>query len=257
MFWYKSWLDTRWRFLIGFVILTMSACVVVLGYPRVIGLLRLVPNADTAASGELGRRIRESAELMRSYRGYVFGQWFGQNLVQTWTIFAVLLGSGGLVSSGSESAALFTLSLPVSRNQIVAARAGTGLAELFALAVVPSMIVPLLSPAVGENYRLGDVAAHGICLFIAGTTFFNLALLLSTVFHDVWRPLLITLGIALGLSLIEQVSRTFEPIGIYHVMIGESYFRGGGLPWIGLLVSGAVSAALLYAAAVNLGRRDF
>ena len=95
MLWYKSWLDTRWRFLIGLTLLMFSAAGVVLAYPRVIKLLPLVPTAD--GGGELGRRIREAAELMRDYRGYVFAQWFRQNLLQMWTIFAVLLDRKSVV----------------------------------------------------------------------------------------------------------------------------------------------------------------
>ena len=45
-----------------------------------------------------------------------------------------------------------------------------------------------------------------------------------------------------------------SPLGI---MTGESYFRGQGLAWLGLLVSAAVSASLLYAASKNLARQDF
>ena len=30
MLWYKSWLETRWRFLIGLVLLMLSACGTVL-----------------------------------------------------------------------------------------------------------------------------------------------------------------------------------------------------------------------------------
>jgi hypothetical protein len=255
MFWYKSWLDTRWRFLIGFAILAISACTVVLTYSRVLALLPLVPTVNIG--GEIGRRIKENAELIRTYRGYVFAQWFNQNLMQTWTIFAVLIGSGGLVSSGSEGAALFTLSLPISRNAIVGARAATGLAELFVLALVPSFVIPLLSPAIGQTYSLADVLVHSVCAFVAGTVFFHLALLMSTVFHDVWRPLLIALGIAIATALIEQIPGSASSFGIYHVMSGESYFRGTGVPWIGLLVSASLSGALLYGAAANLQRRDF
>ncbi len=255
MFWYKSWLDTRWRFLIGFGILALSACAVVLGYTRAVQLLALVPNADIG--GEIGRRIKENAELMRTYRGYVYAQWFGQNLIQTWTIFAVLLGSGGLVSSGSEGAALFTLSLPVSRNAIVGARAATGLAELFVLALVPSILIPVLSPAVGQSYSLADVLAHTACAFVAGTVFFHLALLLSTVFYDIWRPLLLTLAVALLTSLVEQFARGGTAVGIYHVMSGDSYFKGNGFPLAGLIGSAAVSAALLYGAMVNFAKKDF
>lgn len=255
MFLYKSWLDTRWRFLAGFAILALSACGVVVAYPRAIRLLELVPNADIG--GEIGRRIKENAELMRTYRGYVYAQWFNQNLIQTWTVFAILLGSGGLVSSGSASAALFTLSLPVSRRAIVATRAATGLAELLLLALVPSLMIPLLSPAVGQSYSVVDVIVHTVCAFTAGAVFFNLALLLSTVFHDIWRPLLLTLGAALLLSLAEQAMRGNSGHGLYGVMSADSYFHGAGLPWIGLALSAAASAALIYGAIVNFAHRDF
>jgi hypothetical protein len=40
-------------------------------------------------------------------------------------------------------------------------------------------------------------------------------------------------------------------------MNGEKYFRSGQLPWVGLVVSGALSAAMLYAAGTNIERRDF
>jgi hypothetical protein len=40
-------------------------------------------------------------------------------------------------------------------------------------------------------------------------------------------------------------------------MSAESYFRGGGLPWLGLLAGVLVSAAMLYGAAANISRRDF
>jgi hypothetical protein len=40
-------------------------------------------------------------------------------------------------------------------------------------------------------------------------------------------------------------------------MSGEQYFRGGGLPWPGLLVSAVASAAMIYGAIANISRRDF
>src|SRR5438552_15619420 len=121
-------------------------------------LLALVPTAD--AGGEIGRRIREGAVLAREYRGYVWSQWFRQNLIQMWTIFAVLLGTGGLPSQGAGGAALFTLSLPVSRSRLLGIRTAAGLAELLVLAVVPSLLIPLLSPTVGEMYGVGNALIH-------------------------------------------------------------------------------------------------
>ncbi len=74
MFWYKSWLDTRWRFLIGLAILALSACAAVLGYHEQSGCSSSCPTWTSEAKSVGGSR--ESAELMRTYRGYVFSQWF-------------------------------------------------------------------------------------------------------------------------------------------------------------------------------------
>jgi len=126
MLWYKSFLETRWRFLIGLAILMLSVTGTVLAYPRVTQLLPLVPSIDT--SGEIGRRIKDIADLSRTYRGYIWAQALRQNVTQMLSFFAVLLGTGGLLSQASGSGALFTLSLPVSRNRLLAVRTATGLA---------------------------------------------------------------------------------------------------------------------------------
>ena len=255
MLWYKAFLETRWRFLIGLAILMLSAAGAVVAYPRVVKLLPLVPSVDT--SGELGRRIKEAAELMRDYRGYVWSQWLRQGMTNMLSLFAVLLGTGGLLSQASGGGALFTLSLPVSRNRLLGVRVATGLAELLALAFVPPLLLPLLSPAVGQTYGIGDALIHGACFFVAATVLFSMACLLSTVFSDVWRPALIVCGLAAVLGICEPFFGDLSRYSLFGIMDGETYFRGGGLPWLGLLASAAVSAAMLFAASRNLARQDF
>src|SRR5262249_20840537 len=159
----KAWLESRWRFLIGFALLAVLACGVVFEYPTAVKLRQTIGSID-AGSGVTSRLIREALEAERDYRGFVWWQWFRQNLVQTWTLFAVLLGSGGLLAHASGDGVLFTLSLPISRRVLFGTRAGTGLAQLFVLALVPSLLIPLLSPGVGERYAVGSVVAHGLCL---------------------------------------------------------------------------------------------
>lgn len=261
MLWYKSWLETRLRFLIGLSLLMLSACVVVLYYPEVMRLMPMAGTIDT--SGEIGRRIKEGVELARDFRGYVWSQWFSQNVTQMGTLFAVLLGSGSPVSQGS---AQFTLSLPASRDRLLAVRAATGLAEWLVLAIVPSLLIPLLAPAVGQSYGLANGLIHGLCMFVAGAVFFSLAFLLSTMFSDLWRPLLIACSVAVVLGLCElaiTVGAFGREVGglsrysLFGLMNGETYFRGGGLPWPGLVASTAVSVAMLYAATRNFARQDF
>jgi Ni/Fe-hydrogenase subunit HybB-like protein len=86
--------------------------------------------------------------------------------------------------------------------------------------------------------------------------FFSLAALLSNEYADVWRPVLIACVIAAVLGMLEYVP-AIGRYGLFHVMNGESYYRNAGLPWIGLIVSAGITAALLRSAAVNLAHRDF
>jgi ABC-type transport system involved in multi-copper enzyme maturation permease subunit len=240
---------------IGLVLLTGSACTAVLYYPQVLKLLPLAGTIDVG--GALGDRVRENLELMRDYRGYVWSQVIAQNLTQTATLFAVLLGSGSPLAEGSRAAALFTLSLPASRNRVLGVRAAAGLGELLLIVLVPLLVIPLLSPAIGEAYSVGSALVHATCLFLAAAAFFSLAFLLSSAFGDLWRPLLIAVAVAVVLGLFEQLFPGLSGYGIFGVMNGETFFRTGRLPWAGLLASAGASAAMLYGATLRTARRDF
>src|SRR5438477_2638806 len=159
MLWYKSWLETRWRFVIGLVLLILSVTGTVVAYPRVMKLLPLANTVDVG--GELGRRIKEGADLARTYRGYVWSQWLRQSMTNILTLFAVLLGAGGLLSQAVGGGALFTLSLPATRSRLLGVRAATGLAVLLGLARVPTLLPPVLSPAPGATYAIAAPPAPG------------------------------------------------------------------------------------------------
>jgi len=251
MLWHKSWLETRWRFLIGLGLLFCSASVTVFTYPQVLKLMPLVP---TNVGGELGEKIRASAELARTFRGFVWSGWFREDHSQLATLFAILLGTANFL--WPSGGALFTLSLPVARQRLLAVRAATGLAELLLLALLPSLLIPLLAPAIGQSYGVGAALIHGVCLFIVAAIFYNLAFLLSTIFTDPWRPLLIAVAAATALALISRLIQS-PVLNLFRVMSAESYFRHGAVPWAGLLAAGAIAAALYSAAVANLVRRDF
>ena len=254
MLWHKSWLETRWRFLIGLALITCSAAAVVFAYPHLVELLPLAQAPQLG--GELGRRIQESVQVMSEYHGYVWSQWFGKQLDQMWLLFAVLLGTGGLVVQTVRGGALFTLSLPVSRQRLVFVRAALALGELAVLAIVPSLALVALSPAIGQSYGVSDALVHSACLVVGGAGFFGLASLLSTVFSDVWRPALIALLIAVVLASLEYAVGA-PRFGVFEVMSAESYFRGNGVPWLGLAASAVATSAMLVGAARNIARQDF
>lgn len=253
MLWYKAWLETRWRFLIGMALGVCSCLLVVLTHP----MLKSV-QVDLSQVPEAFRKIAEEGlALSSTYRGYVWSQWFGKNFMNAWVFFAVLIGVGGVVTEAGRGSALWTLSLPVSRARLLGVRAAVGALELLALAVVPSLLVPALSPAVGQTYSPAEALAHALIAFAAGMVFYCFSLLLSTVFADQLKPIVVGLAIAFGLSVASLFSQSLARYSVYRVMSGESYFRAGVPPWAGLAVCLALSAAMLFAALRVLERRDF
>ncbi|MBI1361283.1 MAG: hypothetical protein GC155_13480 [Alphaproteobacteria bacterium] len=252
---YKSWLDTRWRFIAGLAVLVCSSSAIVLVYPQVVQLLPVA--AKVQATGTVGDEIRRHVELSSTFRGYEWSQWNQQNLIQLGTLFAVLLGAGGVLSHGAGGGAFYTLALPVSRRRLIVTRAATGLLELLALMLLSSLVGPAMAPAIGESASLPDALAYALCGFIGGSVFFSLTLFLATVFSDVWRPLLIAVASASLIGFGELLLRNQLSFGFFRTMSAETYFRTGGLPWPGLLVCAASSAAMIYAAVLNLERRDF
>jgi ABC-type transport system involved in multi-copper enzyme maturation permease subunit len=257
MLWQKAWLETRWRFVSALLILTVLAAGDVYEY---LATQRLLPriNVTSAAPGDeilgVGAAIREAVELQKDFRGFIWYQVFRQNLTQMGVFFGIFLGCGGLISETSKGSALFTLSLPVTRKQIFSTRSGTGLAELAVVAMIPPLAISLLAPTIGQRFSITDALAHGLCIFVVGTVFFSLASFLSTLFADIWRPLLISIGIACFAVMLAVAAPQWS---IFSVMSGESYFRNGTLPWTGFLTSAVIAAALLYSAAETMERRDF
>ncbi len=256
MLWQKAWLETRWRFITALVILTVMSGAKVYDY--------VVDPADDA-DGRVGRfptptrlpglpSFVRPSQLQREFRGFIWYSAFRDNLTQMGVLFAVLLGCGGLLSESKKGSALFTLSLPITRKQLLGVRTATGLAQCFAIAMIPPLIIPVLAPAIGQQFSVVDALAHGLCLFFVGALFFSLASFLSTMFGDIWRPLLIAFFIACGAALLQFAA---PDLGLFRVMSGETYFRTGALPWMGFLTTAVLASALLYSAAETLERRDF
>jgi ABC-type transport system involved in multi-copper enzyme maturation permease subunit len=254
MLWHKAWLETRGRFITGLLILTVLAGAKVYEY---VLAQRMMPMAEAAIENDpspLGAAIREAVAVQREFPGFIWYTAFRDNLTQLGVLFAVLLGCGGLLAEAKKGSALFTLSLPITRKQLLGARVGTGLAQCFVIAMVPPLAIPLLAPAVGQTYSLVDALAHGLCLFFVGALFFSLASFLSTLFNDFWRPLLIAVFIACLAAVVQFIS---PELGLFKVMSGEAYFRNGTLPWLGFVTTAVLASALLYGAAETLERRDF
>ena len=255
MLWYKAWLDTRWIIVIGGVLLLLSAGSTVFGFDSVQKIIDAMPPVVSNDDNPFREQMREAMEVSRTFRGYAWSNWFSGNSVWYLTILAAVLGSGTPLSRSGRGL-LFSLALPVSRERWITTRAATVLAELFVAAFVPGLVIVGLAPLEQQQFALGESLVYGASAFVGASVFLGLASFLSTVFEDVWRPLLITFCAAL---VIASASEYVLPQGrgLFAAMGGRSYFFGGTVLWLELSLCVAATAALIYAAAANIARRDF
>ncbi|HEX5731711.1 MAG TPA: ABC transporter permease subunit [Blastocatellia bacterium] len=253
MLWYRHWLETRWRFFIGLALLVAFSAMMVLTEPLVGSALENFQDPG----GRIGEFLREQVETAKTYDGYVWQQWFSKNLLMGWILLATLIGVGGIVTESSRGTALFTLSLPVTRRRLLAVRAATGAIELALLALVPSLLIPLFSLAIGESYSLAKTIVYVLLTILGGAVFYALSILLSTIFSDQMKPIIIGIAVAFILSTVTIFFKEFAPYSILNVMSGGSYFRTGELPWLGLAISLALAGAMFYLSLRIVERRDF
>jgi ABC-2 type transport system permease protein len=254
MAWAKAWHDTRWRFAIGIAVLAAIVCFNVFEW---LDVRTLVPTLDPSAAGGnamVRRALEEAIAAEQTFRGYIWYQWFAQNFRWCIVLFAALLGSGSALSTSGRGL-LFSLALPVARSRWVEARAAIGVLQVLALAVIPSLLIPLLAPFVGESYSVKDALVHGGLIFVLGSVFFALAMLASAIVDDFGRAIVLTAVVAIVVGVAELAFPRGH--GLFTALTGGTYYRTGTLPWPELVLAVALTAALIYGAAGHLARRDF
>ena len=154
---YKAWRESRLGFLLSVGALAVFASVYLL-FPR----------------HDLLQRYTYTQEVyLLSYRGAL------RNIFIVLTLF---LGLGGLRRERANGTVLFTLSLPVSRLKITAARAIVGLIELAVLALVQAIVIPIFSAWDHQPYPSFSQAFHFSLLWMGcGTALLAFGMLLSTI----------------------------------------------------------------------------
>ncbi len=60
MLWYKAWLDTRWRFLLGLGLLLVFACGTVMSFPTVQEFVSSVSPSAISGNEDLRQEFEES-----------------------------------------------------------------------------------------------------------------------------------------------------------------------------------------------------
>ena len=244
---YKMWRESWLRFALGAAALLWLCALVVL----------------------LQQRVRAHADEPLSYALYIWRAVYKANVQDLFVLLVIVLGLGGMQQERAQSTAGFTLSLPVSRWKLTAARAAVGSAEVAVLALLPALLVPIMSPCVGETFPFLYAFQLGVLWAGGGMVIYALTFYFSSIMPGAYSPAIGTLAalaacsILAGLPALEghpafDLLGTMRGVPLPIATSGTSTaILSVPMPWLSLGLYALVALGLFWAAGRALAHRDF
>lgn len=239
MIWRKAWNESRFRFFLGLAILSMLCLTAILRAPH-------FPRPPFLAE--------------TWYTNSVWGGVYSNLGPVLFMATSILLGLGGLHRERALGTVLFTLALPVSRTQLIAVRAAVGLIEMAALAMVPVVLLPVLSPIlVGQSYPVASPLAFSLIFIAWGSVAFSIGFLISTLVAGELNGIAVCLGFYTVYSVIRgTMFAKFASADPTYLMSGANipFFHRtarlfqGPIPWDAIAILGLVAVLILASAAI-------
>jgi ABC-2 type transport system permease protein len=240
--WFKTWVESRQRFLLA------SAAIL-------LAVVWAVLNCDEAM-----RRFDRVPPI--TFTQYVWLVYAGRFQL-VWAASALFLGLGGLLREHAFGTAQYTLSLPVTRSRWLAARAIIGLGEAAVLAAIPVIAIPIAARMAGRTYPAFEALKLSGLLLAAGIVFFFLGVFYSSLLGGEFASMIAGLfSIYLIFTSQDYLYRWLPYFSMSNFLSGADVVdRATGfltaVPWPGVLKSLA-AAVLLYVSAREItAHRDF
>lgn len=242
MLFYKGWLESRTRLVNCFFVLTALCAYSVIHGPAVL--------AHSARSN--------------AYSNYIYWEVYSSITTFVFVLCALLLGLGGLLRERAQGTAALSLMIPVSRPRLVITRAALGLTEVSLLALVPVLMICILSPLLGQHYPAAQTIKFAVLWIFGGALYFSVSFLCSSILSGEYTAAAASLLGFFGYSFLFARMAVLRPFNVNGVMSGRvgnyldksTHLISGSLPWGHLLVMACVSAAMIGLSALISCRQD-
>lgn len=251
MLWYKAWRESRTRFAISAATL-VGFC-----------LFAVLFRSQNQASGGLVIPVLRSTIFSERIYHLVYGTAKGM-----FAILTIFLGLGGLLRERRNRTAIFTLSLPVSRFQLIGTQVAVGVAELAVLSLFPALLVPSLSALVQETYPITEALHFSMLWFACSSIIFATAFLLSVVLSGEYTaPVVCYLALVLQSTIMSMTMLgrhhrlnlmwTMGEFGRMHWDKQHKFLMPEPLPWARLLILMLIALGMLVLATRIENKQDF
>jgi hypothetical protein len=245
MLWSKSWRETRGRLLVGLLAIGWIVAVIV-----------LLQGGSRRADGH-----------PMPYVSYIWHAVYKDYVRNLFIVLTIVLGGGTLAQERVHGTVGFTLALPASRSRLLVTRACVGLGEIALLALLPAVLIPLLSAIAGEQYPVAQALRFAVLWAAGGAMIFSLAHLVSALVDNeyvAWVAGFLLIVLYEGVVKLTALDR-IPALDVFGTMSGNAaahfnladHLLVGPLPWLPMLTWLAIAVAGLLAADRVLRRRDF
>lgn len=234
MFWYKGWLETKFKLLL------MLGCMVF--YLIVFYLMRTI-------AAPPGPRPASAFGLTAAVLTALLYTWLAGAGINTQPSFQA--------AKGLHGSTLFTLSLPVSRIHLLTVRASIGWLEMAGAILAWCYGCWLILPVVRGSVSAVDMLQYVAALIVCASSLYFLSVLLGTFLDDQWR-MWVTLMASGALWMLCNFARLPASVNIVRAIMGESSpLVAHTLPWTAMSFSLALSAVFSLAAMKIVQLREY
>lgn len=251
MLWWKAWSESRVRFFLTGLTLSIFCVSVVALQPYVQHHPLPIP---------LSLRRGATTE-------YLYNLIFAGTGKGMFALLVIFLGLGGLQRERAQHTAGFTLALPVSRLQVIETQMAVGVMELAALAAIPALVVSGISSLLHRSYPPAMALHFSVLWFFGGLVLFAVSFLLSVVFAGEYTAPVVCYLVLVVHALVSA----WHPLAPYRLnlmwMMGEfrtmhwnaahTLLQPPPLSWLRMAALAALACALLAASARVTRRQDF
>ncbi len=251
MLWYKAWIESRTRFTLIAVALTLFCAGVVLFHDQTEPLL------TDALHGLRSRTFSEHVYRL-VYSGTAKGMF---------AILVIFLGLGGLGRERTHGTAIYTLALPATRFQMVVTQMAVGLLELAVLSLLPAVVIPLLPELVHQYYPFAQALHFSVLWFCCGSIIFAVSFFLSVILAGEYTApvacfliLILNAGVSSWPPVRDWRLNLMWTMGDFNTMHWDpelNLLLSAPLPWARLAVITFLTLCLLAAAVRSTRKQDF
>lgn len=240
---WKAWSETRQKFVLSFVLVTLLMAPV---------MVTAALDASKAGSPESG--VGEGGLPASDAFSSELGTWMGGNLYYTFAVLAVVLAVGGILSLGNSRSNLMTLSLPGRRSSWLWAQSWVCALLVLGLCAWEAMIMMVTGWVAGLDVPEGRLAMAVLLTSFTGALWIWPAILGTALTRDGVQAALVVVSVVV---LLEVVSEAFGQAPVGFTSLASVTQWQLAVPWRPLLLGLALTSLCAVLAQARFRRMEF